>query len=737
MIGRSSALPWTALILAFAGLAQTARAAADKPAVVGNSVILLEPHDTNGVARVALRNDGQESVTLHLTVSAASDEAQGVVVAIKEQPQNAAAYELAIKPHEAQQISVAVSNVGADDFDVDLLNGADRIGKVAVKHVGFSVHLADPKATINLYEGAPSDVKVTNDDRWAHDVAWRVRLDGRDICGGRLLMAAKRAALLSCTPSFGWPAFTKGATLFRPQAAPDAMLVMDRAGGPAGAPPLAIASLPVSAQYFSVATQQWMNYATVILVLVGGGVASLLLSQVIPNRLKRIEVKDRLEELDRSVSGLGGYVDSSLRVLLRVERRRLADVLHSRASYSPEFAAVAGQCAQGMDRLARRVWLTQQLDAVLRLTVDRETTSSVAPTQAKAARESLERAEDVLRNATPTDAELVTAAQAITSAAQIVDAAAQSDAAFRQAVAARVQSLRTELIPLKDDPEFKRVTAAVPQPLRSVTEAPDVVPETAARSLDSAATKLALIRDYVRHRNGVTDGAKRDRMNLAERALVELLQNSNIASINETERKLQQIRDDIYPQSLITPLQMHQARIEVSPSIVYEHVPLQFAIRFDESAIDRAVAAREEFRCAWDFGDGLQEHGWEVSHYYVIPRRHDGKFTVRATFIDEHGNAVTGEDAKGTTVTKDTRKTNPAELTANIEVRPPRDQSRLGERSTVEVFKLGAALLIAVFGLVAGARDQIAKLDVLPGLIAVFMVGFSADTIKSLLSGKS
>jgi Flp pilus assembly pilin Flp len=45
-----------------------------------------------------------------------------------------------------------------------------------------------------------------------------------------------------------------------------------------------------------------------------------------------------------------------------------------------------------------------------------------------------------------------------------------------------------------------------------------------------------------------------------------------------------------------------------------------------------------------------------------------------------------------------------------------------------------AVVLIAVFALAAGARDQIAKLDVLPGIIAVFMIGFSADTIKSRLS---
>jgi hypothetical protein len=51
----------------------------------------------------------------------------------------------------------------------------------------------------------------------------------------------------------------------------------------------------------------------------------------------------------------------------------------------------------------------------------------------------------------------------------------------------------------------------------------------------------------------------------------------------------------------------------------------------------------------------------------------------------------------------------------------------------------GATLL----GLLAGARDQLVKLDLVGGIIAVFLLGFSADAIKNLhahhpiLSGSS
>jgi hypothetical protein len=58
------------------------------------------------------------------------------------------------------------------------------------------------------------------------------------------------------------------------------------------------------------------------------------------------------------------------------------------------------------------------------------------------------------------------------------------------------------------------------------------------------------------------------------------------------------------------------------------------------------------------------------------------------------------------------------------------------ERTWAEGLKLGAALLIAVLGLAAGAGDQIAKLDVLPAVAAVFLLGFGADTIKNVFSPK-
>jgi len=43
-------------------------------------------------------------------------------------------------------------------------------------------------------------------------------------------------------------------------------------------------------------------------------------------------------------------------------------------------------------------------------------------------------------------------------------------------------------------------------------------------------------------------------------------------------------------------------------------------------------------------------------------------------------------------------------------------------------------LVIVLLGMIAGAKDQILKLDLIPALIAIFLTGFGADQIKKLLT---
>ena len=62
------------------------------------------------------------------------------------------------------------------------------------------------------------------------------------------------------------------------------------------------------------------------------------------------------------------------------------------------------------------------------------------------------------------------------------------------------------------------------------------------------------------------------------------------------------------------------------------------------------------------------------------------------------------------------------------------DRKLLSARTRVELIRVSIALAAAVLALVGGAREQLLQLDCIPGLVAVFLAGFGADTIKNLLT---
>jgi len=53
------------------------------------------------------------------------------------------------------------------------------------------------------------------------------------------------------------------------------------------------------------------------------------------------------------------------------------------------------------------------------------------------------------------------------------------------------------------------------------------------------------------------------------------------------------------------------------------------------------------------------------------------------------------------------------------------------------VVRFGIVLVATILGLLGGAREQLMRLDVLAGLVAVFLIGFGADAVKNILVDRS
>jgi hypothetical protein len=215
------------------------------------------------------------------------------------------------------------------------------------------------------------------------------------------------------------------------------------------------------------------------------------------------------------------------------------------------------------------------------------------------------------------------------------------------------------------------------------------------------------------------------------------LQLGSLEALDSARLLLREMKDDIYPERIRQALDAGEAFIQMDPAVAYSNSPLTFRLSFRNRGVDQA-SAREEWTCNWNFGDGLTATGWEVSHYYDLHRLQEraaaspqgskpqapGPPMVVVTFQDENGHDVVKGGSKDL-------------IAVTLEVPVSRSVvPKSWERTWTEGLKLSAALLIAVFGLVAGAGDQIAKLDLLPALAAIFLLGFGADTIKNVFSAK-
>jgi uncharacterized membrane protein YfcA len=73
-------------------------------------------------------------------------------------------------------------------------------------------------------------------------------------------------------------------------------------------------------------------------------------------------------------------------------------------------------------------------------------------------------------------------------------------------------------------------------------------------------------------------------------------------------------------------------------------------------------------------------------------------------------------------------------LTRKIDVAATREWWYQLDRNRVELARFVIMLVPALFGLLAGAREQFLKMDVASAFFAVFLLGFGSDTIKNLVS---
>ena len=395
-----------------------------QPKIIGAPEIIIDRNTGKGSQLVSLRNsDTTKQLNASLTGVVNTATTPKPRITLRDDANSGKdqdVYQLTIAPNSIASVTVVATNATqVGEFEVELRNGDELIGKLKLIHFPFAVTLDGPnpnKAEVSMVDQTLTTFTLKNDDPVSYPVIWRLRIDGIDVCGDQLTLPAKGLGLLQCRPSLSlrlarvWEFFkverTEGHTL---------LLYPQTAAGLNNTSPWKIFPVTASLSYFGPAKQLFGSYIVIFIVLLAGGLTSLLLNHYLPNRLKRLNVKERVKRIRDTTANLRSNVGSNLQVLLRLERRRLSDLLESRMAISPDFAGTVTQCSEGTETLEKRVALVQQIDVLLGR-LHQKLTLDPPPSQIFAIEALIEEAKVLLEKTQSTAKDLEAAQAAISDA---------------------------------------------------------------------------------------------------------------------------------------------------------------------------------------------------------------------------------------------------------------------------------------------------------------------------------
>jgi hypothetical protein len=127
-------------------------------------------------------------------------------------------------------------------------------------------------------------------------------------------------------------------------------------------------SLPVSLvmQPFSSFWSAFWSYSYVAFLLLIGGLLSFLASSMLPNMQRKGVLRAQLQDLANRTTTVSTRIDSYLRVLLRLERSRIKNLIDNAPAWIPASADPLVQAAASIDNLGKRLAAAERLDNMRR-----------------------------------------------------------------------------------------------------------------------------------------------------------------------------------------------------------------------------------------------------------------------------------------------------------------------------------------------------------------------------------
>ena len=728
-----------------------------------------------------LRNDGSQMIKLDLTTGEFKNKAGDLLNAKAEFTPLTSLLQGAVAPRQVVKVQMEVRNVREEgEWATAINNRGVKIGETRVvrTHLPFGVRLDVPnpdQPEISILRGTTVHLGLKNDDAISYPLSWHLTLEGRN--GGAptlgkeasktvsatgnqasqaaelIALPAKGQAQMNFIPPKGWfyspwssPCGWLCAVLKNDDAHGHLMVrlrPLDCAGCSVSPdPPAKSFSVNVHLAYCSKNCQDFLGTLIVFGVLLIGALFSVFVNFVIPNERRRTIFKRQLNELDARIGGLPVALASRLRVVAAMELRNILARAKLLTWSNPERETLAAEISQDLQSLSRRVDLLEKLGE-LRTRFEDLRVLAQPPTLIDEVEDLFEQSIEILQNLKLTEAQLAAATTNISG----IDTRMRT---FGQANPDLVGSLVESATQLKQDfaegigqsPNLQHVRAALPGLFAQYSDAPEKAegywPAKYAE-WDMILYKLRLVESYVRLLDARSpDDPTYQKIRSKGNDLLGYLKTFSSEALVSARRLVREMREDIFREEIERRIRERRLTIDWDRSEIRRFDPVQFSLRFSEPAYNSA-AAKDEWTCTWDFGHppnpewkgpqrNMTETGWSVSHYFPEAL----EYQIKVSFRHESE----GELAKGD------RGTEPATLNATITVGPEKGGTGTAPRY-LRPFRgirgggfarFGLALGPALLALVAGAKEQVLKMDCVPALIAIFLLGFGSDQVKNLLT---
>ncbi len=758
----------------------------EKLKIVDHPVITVKPTcnpEGNGSIPLKIRNDGTVKVANQLSAGDLTGAAPTKNLALRPELGNPDKPEL--DANATTQLTATISHVFDDgDWTSTISNDVSELGKLRIvrSNLAFGISLdstAPASPELTFHQGEPAHFRLKNADSMEYKVSWEYSVNGR------LLRSDNRdAGKLPVPEQQGWfcrlfcrhkqtetfvtpavvtiPAKGEAEIIFAPPNEWFAQVsILKEQISDCASSGIAKAFAVKTHLAYQSGTRSDVKADLIIALFLGlGATFSLILNFMLPNQMRKAKMKEQLASMGRQISNLSTALASRLRVLAGLEQRLITDRLKNLTWTNSEFTSEIQSIDQAMGRLRTRLEFLTTLGTT-RTNFERMR-NDLPPTIMFDLEAIFERVVQIGKIADPSDEDVKKAQALILKIQTQLDTGILGNSDFANLLQGRKEKFIVDFDetsgPIGKTGTCKRLRALMPRPFdllftyKGVTIKPagDEAAVEDLIDLDMALFDLDIIRQYVELVDGMpaADELTKKRTD-REKELVELLNRRSRESMYASRLLIRKMNDGFFKDDNETKINAKKIKVKVSPVEIRQFEPCEFSLRFLKDLLNGAAAC-EEWICKWRFvppaGSGeseLCEEGWEVMHYFQRAETYTLEITLTHT---GDGSKLVIQPVDG--------------FTGQISVLPERrrrfrrvlidlwhrrfseayrewNKGKIGAVWWLEFWRLAMALFIALMGLLAGAKEQLLKLEVVPALLAIFLIGFGADQVKNLLTQKS